>query len=340
MNDKISLAMTENTSLPRLSSRITYPSAPALTENTSTPPPSISHGIAPTTIQSEARNSPPGLRIQLAKMAALSEPAGQTSRINQNRSVALKLKLSGGTVDESRIGKISAEERAFLLAWKRLLDANDRRANFLSIQNQQNQLQAQSGGVTLKLSELDSSPIISTLAVTSTPLPSPVLVSTQVSLATANTRGNRSNLTNYSNQPEEQENELNLQNGLFVAAGLLLVAVALWAGSYFYGIIRQHSEIESQQRTEPTMNTQNNAAFVVKTAMEPVAQPSQPDALLSLQEMENFLADFDPKRYGSVNELLTSRNGITPEQLIGWSKYRPSSRNFTLRVVGAPALQI
>ena len=37
--------------------------------------------------------------------------------------------------------------------------------------------------------------------------------------------------------------------------------------------------------------------------------------LPSLQEMENFLADFDPKRDGSVNEFLASRNAVTPVHL-------------------------
>ncbi len=39
------------------------------------------------------------------------------------------------------------------------------------------------------------------------------------------------------------------------------------------------------------------------------------DALPSLQDMENFLADFDPKLHGSVGEFLASRNAATPEQL-------------------------
>lgn len=35
----------------------------------------------------------------------------------------------------------------------------------------------------------------------------------------------------------------------------------------------------------------------------------------SLQDMENLLADFDPKRDGSIGEFLASRNASTPEQL-------------------------
>ena len=41
----------------------------------------------------------------------------------------------------------------------------------------------------------------------------------------------------------------------------------------------------------------------------------KPGALPSLQGIENFLADFDPKRHGSVSEFLASRNAVTPEQI-------------------------
>lgn len=37
--------------------------------------------------------------------------------------------------------------------------------------------------------------------------------------------------------------------------------------------------------------------------------------LPSLQEIEKFLVDFDPKRHGSVSKFLASRNVVTPEQL-------------------------
>ncbi|MEJ1959597.1 MAG: hypothetical protein WDM70_09395 [Nitrosomonadales bacterium] len=44
---------------------------------------------------------------------------------------------------------------------------------------------------------------------------------------------------------------------------------------------------------------------------EPIAVPPIP----ALQDLELFMADFDPKRDGSVMEYLSSRNAATPDQL-------------------------
>ena len=41
----------------------------------------------------------------------------------------------------------------------------------------------------------------------------------------------------------------------------------------------------------------------------------KPVALPSLQDIENFLTDFDPRRHGSVGKFMVSRNAVTPEQL-------------------------
>ena len=41
----------------------------------------------------------------------------------------------------------------------------------------------------------------------------------------------------------------------------------------------------------------------------------KPSTLPSLQDIENFLADFDPQRHGSVGKFMVSRNTVTPEQL-------------------------
>ena len=46
-----------------------------------------------------------------------------------------------------------------------------------------------------------------------------------------------------------------------------------------------------------------------------VDNEEKPGNLPSLQDMESFLADFDPKRDGSVSEFLAARNASTPEQL-------------------------
>lgn len=39
------------------------------------------------------------------------------------------------------------------------------------------------------------------------------------------------------------------------------------------------------------------------------------DVLPSLQDIENFLANFDPKQHGSVGKFIASHNAVTPEQL-------------------------
>lgn len=42
---------------------------------------------------------------------------------------------------------------------------------------------------------------------------------------------------------------------------------------------------------------------------------AKPDALPSLQEIENFLANFDPEQHGSVSKFMASHNAVTPEQI-------------------------
>ncbi|MBI3902051.1 MAG: hypothetical protein HY306_03780 [Nitrosomonadales bacterium] len=42
---------------------------------------------------------------------------------------------------------------------------------------------------------------------------------------------------------------------------------------------------------------------------------AHPDHLPSLHELEDFMADFDPKKYASIGAFLASRNASTPEQL-------------------------
>lgn len=42
---------------------------------------------------------------------------------------------------------------------------------------------------------------------------------------------------------------------------------------------------------------------------------AQPGALPSLQDIENFLASFDPKQHGSVGKFMAAHNVVTPEQL-------------------------
>jgi hypothetical protein len=60
----------------------------------------------------------------------------------------------------------------------------------------------------------------------------------------------------------------------------------------------------------------------------------------SLKDMGNFFADYDQKQDGTVSEFLATRNAITHEQLIGWSRRLTTNRHFPLRLVGAPISQM
>lgn len=84
----------------------------------------------------------------------------------QGQPETFRLRLSGEAIDESRIGKISPEERSILLARQKLLDADDQMASFLALQNQVKQLQDELGAVKLKLGQLGASaPVATPLAV-------------------------------------------------------------------------------------------------------------------------------------------------------------------------------
>ncbi len=65
-----------------------------------------------------------------------------------------QLKISGEPLDASRIGKISPEERTFLLGSQKLLDSDDQMASILTLQNQVKQLQEGIGEMRAKLAQL------------------------------------------------------------------------------------------------------------------------------------------------------------------------------------------
>lgn len=351
-----------------------------------------------------------------------SKPANTTVIIKTGSSAAIRLKLSAGSIDESRIGKISAGERTLLLAKQKLLHADDKMSRSLSMQNKVKPLQAEPKAIKSQLAKSAISPATATLsqhAPPATTAPSAVAVAALPSLKTANTPESRSPRSE--EQPDLQQDNPDLQNGLLAALILVLAIPALRIGSRYYTRIRSRFAIESQQRVVPIMKPADDiakpaddVAITPGLALSPIAKtsaktpsyrvkrgpapaaiarikartarnesplptppkvseqvseensmpeqaglyvpPAQPlpDVLPSpairneaipasqpaLQEEDNFLADFDPKRNGNVNEFLASRNAVTLEQIIGWSKYRPASRQLALRIVGSPASQM
>lgn len=131
----------------------------------------------------------------------------------KHRSEVFMFKLSSEPLDESRIGKISAEEREILLARQKLLDADDQMASYLAMQHQIKQLQDELGDIKLKLSQLNPSPA---------PLPA------------ANTAFSSHFL------PDTKEQKI----GFFVG-GLVLAILALLFGLRYYN--RMHTQILGQE---------------------------------------------------------------------------------------------
>jgi hypothetical protein len=78
-----------------------------------------------------------------------------------------------------------------------------------------------------------------------------------------------------------------------------------------------------------TSTAQSRSSKVVEILQEKYGYPRP------VPQLDNFLADFDSQRIGSVNEFLTARNAVTLEQLISWSTNQPSNRPNALRLVGA-----
>jgi hypothetical protein len=89
-----------------------------------------------------------------------SPPAPRSRRIARahRNSDTFQLKISGDIIDTSRIGKISDDEREFLLAKQKLLDADDQMSSILELQSQIKQLQDDLVAMKSQLSQLGVAP--------------------------------------------------------------------------------------------------------------------------------------------------------------------------------------
>ena len=134
----------------------------------------------------------------------------------QDEPSTFKLKLSGDPFDESRIGKITPQEREILLARQKLLDADDQTASFLALKNQVKQLQDELGTIKLQLA---SAP-----APTAAPAAQPAIAAKKIT----------------------SQSDLILQRSLIVA-GLLgaMLALLLW--------LRRHTRNKSRLAAAPIL---------------------------------------------------------------------------------------
>jgi hypothetical protein len=254
---------------------VTAPNAPAAAaaaaEKSSVPAPSDAHDIAPATNQRDTLNTQPDVEKYLANKTVRPahkrhSPFVRIASKKQGRSEIFRLKLSGEPIDESRIGKISAEERALLLARQKLLDADDQMASFLAMQHQVKQLQDELGEIKLKLTQLGINPSTAASSATAALAPLATPHTSPATGTTTGTQGNRPNPTIAVKQPVVQQNDL--PDGLFAALGLVLVILALWLG------LRYYTKIKSQQDKEYILKPAGNTATTTKMAISPTANPS------------------------------------------------------------------
>ena len=170
----------------------------------------------------------------------------------QGKSASFRLKLSGEPLDESRIGKVSEQERALLLARQKLLDADDQMASFLAMQNQVKQLQEELGEIKLKLAQLGANPS------TSAPSPAKATTSTAPAAGTTSSQGGGAKPVPTAKPPVVQQNDLS--DELDKALGLVLVILVLWLGRRYYAKVKSRNEVNSQQDSEAALKTADEAA--------------------------------------------------------------------------------
>lgn len=250
---------------------ITAAGAPAETKNISVPPPADAHDITPAAIRRAPRNTQKHLARRAARpVDKRPPPPMQTSGNEPSRPASFRLKLSGEPIDESRIGKISAEERAFLLAQQKLLDSDDQMASFLAMQHQVKQLQDELGEIKLQLAQLGAVPsaAASSIPVASASAPS---ATSQISSTTGATQESRPIPTVAVKQPVVQQD--GLRNGLFAAIGLVLAILALWLGLRYYTKIKSRIKIKSQRNAGLILKLTEDATATPRMAPSVIAKP-------------------------------------------------------------------
>lgn len=240
---------------------ITAPAVPASTQDTLSQPAQETPANAPASNLGDTKTSSPPVKkhdTSRKAPAARKQHPSSAQRVDKKteRTGYFRLKLSGDPIDESRIGKISPEERAFLLERQKLLDADDQTASFLALQNQVKLLQDELGAIKSQLAQLGAASSIA-----------PVVTAS----ATADMPEQRKPAI-AAKPPVIQQSNSTLQNGLFAALGILSI-LALWQGLRHYTRVKSRIEIKPQQDAEPLIKPADDVA----TPAAPVTpSPSQP----------------------------------------------------------------
>ena len=298
---------------------ITAPTGTSEAEKPIAPSLSDKHDIVSGEKQHNIRDALPVVKKHIpresSRLAHKRPPRVEHSASNaQAGSIVFRLKLSGEPLDESRIGKISAEERSLLLARQKLLDADDQMASFLAMQNQVKQLQDELGEIKLQLTKLGVNPV----ALASSAVAPSVTAPSATPLATGVPQENRPKPANAIKQPAVQQSAPDLENGIIAALGLVLVILALWQGLRHYTKTKALSENEAQPDLKPFLKP---ADYVANTKVTPPvsekpssqAQPAKvnsapavaaaPTPSTSRGEVAIAPAPLPPRRIEAVSEI-------------------------------------
>ena len=255
---------------PLTQAPIVAPGAPAEAKSTSASPAADTREIPAAANRRGSRNTQPEVEKYLsgktARPVSKQHPPAQTASKKQGRSASFRLKFSGEPIDESRIGKISAEERILLLAQKKLLDADDQTASFLALQHQVKQLQDELGEIKLQLAQLGTSPSAAPSALAAS--------AASPATGTADTRKNRPQPAIAVKQPALPQDDP--QNKLLAALGLVLAILALWLGLRHHRKIKSRISIESQRDAKPILKPAGDVATAQNIAMSAAATPPSP----------------------------------------------------------------
>ena len=217
------------------------------------------------TVRPEHLPIPSALSSNLADRES-TPPSMRAKRKKRVGSENFMFKLSSDPIDESRIGKISSEERQLLLDRQKLLDADDQMASFLAMQHQIKQLQDELGEIKLKLTQLSVS--------------SPVSSSPIASAPSQTDASNSSALTSPATTTPHSEKD---KFGLF-AGGLAISILALLFGLRHYN----RNRLQSWESTEPdsgvitqsaTAETNSGTVSKVQRNASSVTPPPQRDAV-------------------------------------------------------------
>ena len=186
----------------------------------------------------------PGMR---SVTRTLTLPSSATTAADR-RSASITPEIFAEPIDGSRSEKNGAEERALLLAQQKLLEAK-----LLGVQRQAIQLQDDLGEIKLQMTQLGVS--LSTVA-PSANAPLSALVPSAPAVATAGTQKIPAIAVK---QAVVQQENANLQNGLFAGLGLALAML--------YGRVKSRVGSKSQQGTHPVLKPAANAFAPIKIAL-------------------------------------------------------------------------